>query len=193
MSTALIGYTGFVGSTLRQQTTFDALYHSANVETLQGQSYDLVVVAAAPAAKWIANANPAQDLTNINRLTSALKTMNARQVVLVSTIDAYPTPIGVDEHTPIDRAAGAAYGRHRLALEDFVCDHFPTSVVRLPALFGAGLRKNALHDLVHDHEVHKVDSRGIHQFYDMSRASGATSASCAPPTSPSSTSATEPT
>lgn len=44
-----------------------------------------------------------------------------------------------------------------------------TTVVRLPGLFGPGLKKNAVHDLLHGHELHKVNAAGVYQFYDLNR------------------------
>lgn len=55
----LVGYTGFVGQTLLTQTSFDDLYNSSNIETIQNKDYSLVVCAAAPAVKWKANKSSA--------------------------------------------------------------------------------------------------------------------------------------
>ena len=55
MKTALIGCTGFVGSTLRRSTSFDDGFHSTDINRIDGNSYDLIVSAAAPAKKWLAN------------------------------------------------------------------------------------------------------------------------------------------
>lgn len=49
MTTALIGSTGFVGTTLRSQTSFDEYYHSTDINNIDEKSFDLVVCAAAPA------------------------------------------------------------------------------------------------------------------------------------------------
>ena len=169
MADALIGYTGFVGSTLLRHRDFDARFNSKNIEQIAGQTFDLVVCAGAPAEKWKANRDPDTDRAAIDRLCAALDGVRARRFVLISTVDVYPEPRDVDESTEIDRAAGHAYGRHRLLLEDVVRARFDACVVRLPALFGHGLKKNALYDLLHDNEVEKIDPASVFQFYDMRR------------------------
>lgn len=40
-------------------------------------------------------------------------------------------------------------------------------VVRLPGLFGEGLKKNAIYDLLHGNETHKIHHRSAFQFYDL--------------------------
>ena len=98
---------------------------------------------------------------------SSLREANARKLILISTIDVYPDPHGVDENTPIDPVQSQPYGRHRYELEVRASGHFDTMVVRLPGLFGKGLKKNALYDLLHAHETERIDSRGVFQFYDV--------------------------
>ncbi len=46
MKTALIGYTGFVGSNLLHDRSFTRRYRSTNIETIAGEHFDLVVCAA---------------------------------------------------------------------------------------------------------------------------------------------------
>jgi nucleoside-diphosphate-sugar epimerase len=167
MSAALIGHTGFVGGNLRMQARFDACYNSSNVGDLAGRHFELVVCAGAPAAKWKANADPEGDRACLGRLRDALARMSARRVVLVSTVDVYGRPGGADEAMPPSGAG--PYGQHRLELEQFVAERFDTLVVRLPALFGPGLKKNAVYDLLHGNQVDKIDSRGVFQFYDVRR------------------------
>lgn len=166
MKNALIGYTGFVGGNLLSQTEFSFLYNSKNIEDAQGQSFDLLVCAGAPAEKWKANQQPEADRAALGRLCSVLAKVRARRVVLISTIDVYPNPLGVDEDTFFEPGA-AAYGRHRFLLEKFVQDHFDALILRLPGLFGPGLKKNIIYDFLHDNQVAQIDSRGVFQFYDL--------------------------
>jgi nucleoside-diphosphate-sugar epimerase len=167
---ALVGHTGFVGGNLAAQRPFDACFNSKNIEQIAGQSFDLLAISAMPAAMWIANANPDADRACLDRLTSCLRQVKARRVVVLSTVAVYPTPIDVDEDTPIDEAAQTPYGRHRLMLERFAAEHFPQSLaVRLPGLFGPGLKKNAIYDLMHNNELHKVNAASVYQFYNLDR------------------------
>lgn len=168
MTSALIGHSGFVGGNLTRQFAFDDLYRSSDIEQIRGKRYQLLVISGAPAAKWIANREPERDLANLQRLMENLAATEADSVVLISTVDVYPNPRGVDEETAIDPAQQHAYGRHRLLLEQFVERQFAeTLVVRLPALFGAGLKKNAIYDLLHDNETHKIHCEGEFQFYNL--------------------------
>jgi dTDP-4-dehydrorhamnose reductase len=170
MPSALIGHTGFVGGNLAAQVHFDALYNSQNIEQIAGNNYDLLVVSAMPAAKWIANGNPEQDRGILDRLCGCLCQAQARQVVVISTVDVYPVPINVDEDTPINPDQQQTYGRNRLLLEQRLSQHFEkVLVVRLPGLFGSGLKKNAIYDLLHDNELHKVNAQGVFQFYNTAR------------------------
>ncbi|MBY0514562.1 MAG: hypothetical protein K2P78_11700 [Gemmataceae bacterium] len=170
MTAALVGHTGFVGSNLLRQHRFDARFNSKTVEQLAGQRFDLLVVSGLPAAKWVANGDPAGDRANLDRLWNAVRQARADTVVIVSTVDVYPTPIDVDEDTPIDAAAQQPYGRHRLLLERLAAGHFPRVLsARLPGLFGPGLRKNAVYDLLHANETHKVHAAGVFQFYNLCR------------------------
>jgi nucleoside-diphosphate-sugar epimerase len=169
MANALIGYTGFVGSNLLRQAPFEGRYNTKNVETIAGQTYDLVVVAGAPAEKWKANRNPEADGKAIGRLTAALEQVNAAQVVLISTVDVYPEPVEVDEGTEIDSEKATPFGRHRFGLEVFLTARFHTLVLRLPVLYGQGLKKNVLHDLLHDQNLEVVHADSVYQFYGLDR------------------------
>jgi nucleoside-diphosphate-sugar epimerase len=166
---ALIGYTGFVGSTLLRQRHFDACFNSSNIEQIHGRSFDLIVCAGAPAEKWKANKEPERDLDSIERLTRALVGADAQKVVLVSTVDVFLNPVDVDEDSPTPMIALHAYGRNRRRLEEIVAGRFDAHIVRLPGLYGPGLKKNIIYDFLYDNDVRKIDSRGVFQFYELRR------------------------
>lgn len=168
MPDALIGFSGYVGSTLLGQRRFDACYRSTNIQDIDRGEFDTVVCAGAPAQKWIANREPEDDRRKIDGLISHLETIRARQIVLISTVDVFSKPVGVDETTKVDEEGLHAYGLHRRMLEVFVERRFPRSlIVRLPGLVGPGLRKNVIFDFVHDNKLEVIDSRGMFQFYPM--------------------------
>lgn len=169
MRSALIGYTGFVGGHLRRQRRFDDLYNSANIETLAERRYELLVCAGAPGEKWRANLAPERDRASIACLQSALARVAVEMVVLISTVDVYPNPVGVDEHSVIDRSQCHPYGRHRLELEEWVASRFNALVVRLPGLFGEGLKKNAIFDLMHNNNLDQIHADSVFQFYGLER------------------------
>lgn len=168
MANALIGYSGFVGSTLLKQAQFHSLYRSTNISDIKDQSFDFVVCAGAPAQKWIANREPEADLQKIDGLIAHLKSIQCKTFILISTVDVFNSPVGVDEHTPIDESGLHPYGLHRRRLEKFVAEHFVSHlIVRLPGLIGPGLRKNVIFDFLNDNNLHAIESRGVFQFYPM--------------------------
>jgi nucleoside-diphosphate-sugar epimerase len=167
MASALIGYTGFVGSNLLSQLPFDDCYNSKNIDTINGKHYELVVCAGVPAAKWIANRDPIKDRENIDRLSQQLASMKADKFILISTVDVYPVPVDVDEGSPIDTKACEPYGKHRLQLEHYVANQFDTFIVRLPGLFGPGLKKNVIYDFLHNNNVNQINPNGVFQFYSL--------------------------
>lgn len=167
MNSAIIGYTGFVGSNLVRQVDFNSLYNSKNIESIIGQRFDLLVCSGAPAVKWIANKEPEKDLENLKRLSRCLEKVAAKKVILISTVDVYPLPVEVDEDTEIDPETLHPYGKHRLELERFVEARFDSLIVRLPGLFGDGLKKNIIYDLIHNNSTEKIHKDSVFQFYNL--------------------------
>lgn len=168
MKYALIGFSGFVGSTLLKQESFESLYRSVNIKDIEYQSFDTVVCAGAPAQKWIANREPEADRQKIDGLIAHLKTIQCKTFVLISTVDVFKSPFGVNEDTPVDESGLHAYGMHRRLLEKFVESNFAGHlIVRLPGLVGPGLRKNVIFDFLNDNNLNAIDSRGVFQFYPM--------------------------
>ncbi|WML41237.1 NAD(P)-dependent oxidoreductase [Neobacillus sp. OS1-2] len=168
----LIGYTGFVGSNLLNKLKFDRLYNSKNISEIKGESFELLICAGAPAVKWKANKFPDEDLSNIQFLINNLEEVTCKEFVLISTVDVYKKPTKVYESTKIDVDSLEPYGRHRLLLERFVRQHFPkVRIIRLPGLFGQGLKKNIIYDFIHNNCVEMINSENIFQFYNLDRLS----------------------
>lgn len=147
--TGLIGATGFVGGALLRQTTFDACFNSRNVDEIEGQSFSTLVCAAAPGSMIEANTAPERDRAQIHGLIDRLSKVHAQRFILVSSIAVLSDFAGNHVESTHAFQQSLAYGRHRRELEAFVESHFASHlVVRLPALFGRGLRKNFIFDLM---------------------------------------------
>ncbi|QNO37050.1 NAD-dependent epimerase/dehydratase family protein [Protaetiibacter sp. SSC-01] len=170
MTSALFGASGFVGSNLAAAGDFDEHYGSANSREAIGREFGLVVFAAARAEKWRINQDPESDLAHIRDLEELVAGVRADRFVLVSTVDVYGNPVGVDETTVIPTEGLHPYGLHRLQLESFVREHHPEAlIVRLPGLFGPGLKKNVIYDLLHDNNVDRIHRAGSFQYYNVAR------------------------
>jgi len=170
MIRGLVGYSGFVGGTLMRAVPFHALFNSSNAAEMRGREFDLFVVAGAPAEKSKANKDPDRDRKSIDGLIANISEVAARSAVLVSTLDVYPGPVGVDEASAIDVGVQEPFGFHRLLLERAFRARFPSGlIVRLPALFGNGLKTNAIFDLVHQRETWKLHAQSQFQFYGLAR------------------------
>lgn len=165
---ALIGYSGFVGSTLLKQKSFNELYRSTNIADIRSKSFGTVVCAGAPAVKWLANQHPEQDQQSIQDLISHLSTIKCEQFILISTVDVFQKPNQATESTSIDTSGLHPYGLHRYELEEFVKANFSNHlIIRLPGLVGPGLKKNVIYDLLNNNNLEAIDSRGVFQFYPM--------------------------
>lgn len=167
MKCALIGYTGFVGSNISKQYIFDDLYNSKNISDIENKNYDLVVSAANRAEMWRINQEPETDLAEINEYVEHIKKVKIKKLVLISTVGVYKQAVGVDEDTPIETEGLMPYGANRYYLENFCKENFNTTIVRLPGLFGDGLKKNVVYDLMHNNNVNRIHADGVYQYYSL--------------------------
>ncbi len=146
---AIIGHSGFVGGTLVHQHAFDGKFNSKNIDKIAYSNFDTVVCAAAPGSMFIANRYPERDRAAIDALIDQLSKVQAKRFVLISSIAVLDDfAAGADESTQAFQQ-DIAYGNHRRLLEAFCESQFDNClVVRLPALFGRGIKKNFLFDLM---------------------------------------------
>ncbi len=89
------------------------------------------------------------------------------RLVLISTIAVYPDPNNTDEDSIINDSELNTYGKNRLRLELELEKRFQTTILRLPALFGLGLKKNVLYDLIHKQHLEKININSSYQFYNL--------------------------
>lgn len=168
MTAALIGHTGFVGSNLLRQSDFSCAFNSSNIDELRGRHFDTIWCAGVRAVKWWANQHPEEDWSGIVSLLDVLATVTCELFVLVSTVDVFQHPNGKTEADAPTREGLHPYGLHRLTVEKFVFERFPAStVVRLPGLFGPGLKKNVIYDFLHENHTEQIHADAQFQFYDL--------------------------
>lgn len=152
MTNAVLGYTGFVGSNIRDQLQkrgeyFDC-YNSKNISDIKGKYYTNIYCACVPGTKWLANINPRQDLNNILSITKTLSEVNCENFYLVSSQDCNSTLTSNEDYA---ETPPTVYGIHRLQFEWFVRYKFPfAKIMRIGCLFGKGLKKNLIFDLLNN-------------------------------------------
>lgn len=178
MRKALVGYTGFVGSNLANQTDFSGLYNSKNISQAFSESYDLVIYCGVKAEKYLANQNPETDYQHIEQAFENIRRLRAKKLVLISTIDVYDSPGEGNENTEINMENLNPYGYHRFLLEKRVVENIDQAVViRLPALYGKNIKKNFIFDMMKIipslikvgkfEELRKVDILPLEQYYTI--------------------------
>lgn len=146
---ALVGYTGFVGSNLYETGNFKTVYNSKNIQEAFGTSPGLLVYAGLRAEKYLANNEPEKDMGLIMEAEENIRKINPKKLVLISTIDVFKTPSGVDERTLINPDGLHAYGYNRYQLELWVRENYSDAlIIRLPGLFGKNIKKNFIYDFV---------------------------------------------
>lgn len=148
---ALVGYTGFVGSNIYASagTEIDAVYNSKNIEDAYGTNPDLLIYAGLRAEKYLANNDPEKDMGLIYQAEEIIKKINPKRLVLISTIDVFKVPKGVDENSPIDTENLHPYGYNRYQMELWVREKYPDAlIIRLPGLFGKNIKKNFIYDYI---------------------------------------------
>lgn len=130
--------------------------------------FNEVIISAAPGIKWLANSQPELDLNNIKEILSFVKFAKDKRCILISTIDVLPPGIQFDENSNVSLDQESAYGRNRafleLELRKFIQDLY---IIRLPGLFGPGLKKNLLFDLKNRNRVQKLNPKSMFQYYDI--------------------------
>lgn len=149
---ALVGYSGFVGSNIysRARNRIDGVFNSKNIEKAYGLEPELLIYTGIRAEKYLAANEPDKDLEMILQAEENIKKINPQKLVLISTVDVYLNPVGVDETVPaltgIENGVHP-YGLNRYYLEAWVRKNYPDAlIIRLPALYGLNIKKNFIYD-----------------------------------------------
>ncbi len=173
----LIGYTGFVGNNLARQFKFDGLYNSKNISDIFNQKFNILVCAAAPGSMVDANKNKEFDRANIELLIKNLSRSKPDKLVLISTIGVFKDFSATNNESSKLFETDLAYGVNRRYLEkslENICNKL--HIIRLPALFGDGLKKNFIFDLINQvpsffnsKKFNQLSLFDNNKHYDLSR------------------------
>ncbi len=159
---SLVGCTGFVGQNLAASCSFDGLYHSKNIGEAYGTNPEWLVYAGVRAEMFLANRDPQQDRERIGQAIENIKRIRPKYLVLISTISVYGEQTCADEKTEIHTEQLTAYGKNRLYLEQWAeAEMEHVLIVRLPALYGMGIKKNFIYDYIY--RIPALLSRDIYE------------------------------
>jgi hypothetical protein len=168
---ALIGFTGFVGGHLLHRIKNCEYYNSSNISTIENKMFDTVYCCGLYAEKWKANKNAEEDLKGINLLISYLSKIKCNKFILISTVDVLNCEFEqYEEQMDIiySKYSTHSYGINRRNFELWCLATFiECYIFRLPALFGRGLKKNPLYDLINNNNVHLLRGHWEFQWYNI--------------------------
>jgi len=161
-SVAVIGSKGFVGSSLCRSFEREGFSVTKvtreNYEDHKRGEYDVVINAAMPSKRFWSFNHPLQDVEEtVNKTADLFYQWRYKKFVQISSISA-KTQLG----TP--------YGAHKKAAETIVQSREDSLIVRLGALYGQGLLKSALFDLINKNHIY-VDILSEYNYIDVDRAS----------------------
>lgn len=155
ITVALFGANGFVGKSLFSALSAMSNYHVVpvtreNYSVSIGKFYNVVINSAMPAARFWAKNNPDKDFQE-----SVQKTAN---ILYGCTFDKFVQISTVSTRCQLD----TIYGRHKLAAEN-LCNYGNNLIIRLSSMFGDGLEKGVLIDMLKGQKVF-VDEESKYSF-----------------------------
>lgn len=166
---AIVGYTGFVGSNICRSHHFDMCFNSQNITLAFDTTPDVLVYCGVRAEKFIANKNPDGDYEHIQDAIENIKKIRPKKIILISTVDVLSCLDNSNEDVCIEVEKLDAYGRNRYILESWVMENCRNAtIIRLPALFGEGIKKNFIYDIIHP--IPKLINKNL--YSDFSEKSG---------------------
>jgi nucleoside-diphosphate-sugar epimerase len=167
----LIGNTGLIGRTIKDNIKFDLEFNSSNIESIK--SYDInnsdIYLSCLPATKWMVNQDPIKDYKNLTHIYNLISKFNFNKIILFSTIDVYcdsPLLANEDYRPPIN---SINYGSNRLLFELLInsLKSNLTQIFRLPALFSNRIKKNILFDLLNNNNIDKINFNSKYQWLNL--------------------------
>lgn len=155
MKIGIIGSTGFLGKNISRTSKnfkFEIVdITKENFSHHRSQKFDILINTATPSAKFWALHNSYDDFQKTVSLTADIVyNWNYDKLIQISTISAE----NYEDHHP--------YAINKKAAE--VLTHYKKHlIIRLGALYGDGLKKGALHDLLTSKQIH-VDIKSEYNF-----------------------------
>jgi len=150
---AIIGYTGFVGNILKKDVEDCDYYNSKNIKDITYKKYSTIFCCGISALRWWANQNPEDDYSKIESLLNILKNVKCDKFVLISTI-------AIHDDEP--------YGKNRKITEDVIQNLFKNVYIfRLPSVYGRGLKKNLIFDILNNNLKNPVNLSQSFQWYNV--------------------------
>lgn len=153
---ALIGYTGVIGTVLRNSINTSQLFNRANILKITEQKFNDLYISAPTGNRLYANANALEDFKNVQSLFTALtRIKSVNRVILIGTVDSLLRP-------------NSPYGKNRLWLEQQIRQHFQEAFTfRLGALVHQNIRKNVLYDLKYKKYLDCINNNAVVQWYNL--------------------------
>jgi hypothetical protein len=166
----IIGSSGFIGS--NAQAFFPVAIPISRESLYGNEEIDVnhLVIAAPSAVKWKINQSPEFDRQQVQRIVdSVTKNIRAERVTLFSTVDVFQDLENSNESSQL--RDDLSYGGNRAVLELSLRSLFGgrLTIVRLPGIFGKGLKKNLIYDIRHDRieEINKYFSDDEYQYANL--------------------------
>ena len=154
---AIIGAHGFIGSALCRQAkeNFSATKVTRqNYDKCKLEKYDVVINAAMPSKRYWAFKNPLLDVEEtIVKTSKIFYDWKYDKFVQISSISA-------------ESQLEIPYGAHKRSAEVIVEKDKSSLIVRLGALYGEGLSKSALFDMINGNHMY-IDINSAYNYLDV--------------------------
>lgn len=166
----LVG-TGLVGTQLKNHHQFEYCFDSKTIDSIKNvKPYSDLYLACPSGTKWKTNLDPNRDLFNIIDLYNNLSQVSWGTIHLFSSIDVYQySDLGLaEESTPyLPNKIDYATNRRRFEILVESLDYKDFNCWRLPGLFAKHMTKNIIWDLIHSHDLHKINPNSFYQWYNL--------------------------
>jgi nucleoside-diphosphate-sugar epimerase len=163
LSVAVLGAKGYVGSALYEALSRSKLYSVTgvtleNYAEMQKHRFDILINSAMPSARFWAKSNPNEDfMETVGKTADFVYGWSFKKFVQISTVSA---------RCQLD----TIYGRHKAAAEK-ICDFGDNLIIRLGSMYGDGLKKGVLIDMIQGKKVF-VDGASRYCFAPLGFVAG---------------------